>query len=109
MILLFRLLFVWREDNLLNSIICSLRIGHYIKVLWTHTDLNNIFENYIEKEKCTFLVAEAFGDVEGNNVEIIREHQMPLVDVEKMLSENRKGRIIGTVGTRITLKKESML
>ena len=54
-------------------------------------------------------MAEAFGDVEGNNVEIIREHQMPLVDVEKMLSENRKGKIIGTVGTHITSKKESML
>ena len=48
-------------------------------------------------------MAEAFGDIADNNVEIIREHQMPLVDVERMLSENRKGRIIGTVGKHIIL------
>ena len=42
-------------------------------------------------------MAEAFGDVD-DSVEILREHQMPLVDVERMLSEHRKGKIIGTVG-----------
>jgi len=82
-------------------------IGHLIKVISTHNDLNNIPQEYTEKPKCGFWVAEAFGDIPNETpkrqIEILREQQISFANINQ-LKGNHKGKIIGTVA--ITIKHD---
>lgn len=89
--------------------ICIL-IGHIVKAATTHNDLNDISNEYMEKSRCGFWVAESLDDfplkssASDSKVKIIREDQMNLSEVERALSGNRKRLIIGTVA--ITIKND---
>lgn len=89
----------------LTLLFLSTWIGHLIKVVTTHHDLNNIPLEYTEKNKCGFWVAEVFGEV-SSKIEILQENQMSLAEVQRFekVSGNNKGKIIGTVA--ITIKND---
>jgi GNAT superfamily N-acetyltransferase len=106
------ILFVVIDFSLLNSLLAlpiviailfiSTWIGHFVKVITTHHDLDNIPQEYTEKVKCGFWVAEAFGQPPATNsetkIEIIREED----NFQPLMTSSPK--IIGTIA--ITIKKD---
>jgi GNAT superfamily N-acetyltransferase len=79
-------------------------ISHRAKAMFTHSDLNNITEAYLERSKCGFWVAELLGTPSNNSkIEIIRENS-DNSEVERALFGPHQRKIIGTVA--ITVKED---
>ena len=83
-------------------------IGHFVKVNTTHHDLNNIPQEYTEKDKCGFWVAEAFGQPlathnSESKIEIIREEEEDNI-IQPLMSSTMSPKIIGTIA--ITIKND---
>ena len=80
-------------------------------MITTHHDLNNIPQEYTEKAKCGFWVAEAIGQPptpknSENKIEIIREEDDINIQPLRTLSSSKsmESKIIGTIA--ITVKND---